>query len=163
MNRMKLLSAVAIAALVSTQAFAVEAESDAGANIVAPLQISNVTALYFGTIAPSLTANDEVTVSAKGDKTCGEEVTCLSDDHTAAAFKVTGAEGASYTIELPKKIEIANADGDRMTVDDFTGSKSNGKLSSGADDFTVGGTLAVAANQAIGEYTGTFVVAVEYQ
>ena len=50
-----------------------------------------------------------------------------------------------------------------MIVNDFTGSKANGQLVSGQDDFTVGGKLGVAANQATGEYTGTFVVAVSYQ
>lgn len=50
-----------------------------------------------------------------------------------------------------------------MDVDNFTGSKANGTLTSGADSFTVGGTLDVAANQAAGEYTGTFTVTVEYQ
>ena len=50
----KLLSAVAVASLMTGAAFAAKVESDAGAKIVAPLQISNVTALYFGTVAPSL-------------------------------------------------------------------------------------------------------------
>jgi len=144
----KLLSAVAVASLMTGAAFAAEVESKAGAKIVAPLQISNVTALYFGTVAPSLTAADKVVVSPAGAKTCGAELTCLTDDHTAAQFKVTGE---------------ADGNGDSMIVADFKGSKSNGTLVSGADDFTVGGTLAVEANQATGDYTGTFTVAVEYQ
>jgi len=159
----KLLSAVAVASLMTGAAFAADVDSDAGAKIVAPLQISNVTALYFGTVAPSLTASDTVVVSPAGAKTCGAELTCLTDDHTAAEFNVTGEADASYTIDLPASISIANGSGDSMTVNGFTGSKSNGTLVSGADSFTVGGTLAVAANQATGDYTGTFTVAVEYQ
>ena len=159
----KLLSAVAVASLMTSAAFAAEVESQAGAKIVAPLQISNVAALYFGTVAPSLTAADTVVVSPAGAKTCGAELTCLTDDHTAAEFKVTGEADASYTIDLPNEIKIDNGSGDAMIVADFTGSKSNGTLVSGADNFTVGGTLAVEANQANGDYTGTFTVAVEYQ
>ncbi len=163
MTRIKLISLMAAAAMVSGQALAVDVETDAGAKIVAPLEISNVTALYFGTVAPSLTAADTVVVSPAGAKTCGAELTCLSDDHTAAKFNVSGAADASYTIDLPKSIEISNGAGANMSVDNFTGSKSDGTLTAGEDDFTVGGTLDVAANQATGEYKGTFVVTVEYQ
>lgn len=159
----KLFSAVAAVSMMTNAAVAAEVESKAGAKIVAPLQVSNVSALYFGTVAPSLTADDKVVVSPAGAKTCGAELTCLSDDHTAAKFEVTGQAEASYTIDLPSTIRIANGNGESMTVTDFQGSKTSGKLSSGADDFTVGGTLAVAANQAAGDYTGTFTVAVEYK
>lgn len=159
----KLLSAVAGAAMLANAAIAADVSSDAGAKIVAPLQIANTTALYFGTIAPSLSSADTVVVSPAGAKSCGAELTCLTDDHTAAAFNVTGEADLSYTIDLPTSIQISNGAGANMTVNNFTGSKANGTLVSGADSFTVGGTLAVAANQATGEYTGTFTVAVEYQ
>ena len=159
----KLLAAVAGAALVANAAIAADVSSDAGAQIVAPLQIANTAALYFGTVAPSLTASDTVVVSPAGAKSCGAELTCLTDDHTAAAFNVTGEADQSYTIDLPSSIQISNGAGANMTVNNFTGSKATGTLVSGADTFTVGGTLGVAANQATGEYTGTFTVAVEYQ
>jgi hypothetical protein len=159
----KILSMVAVAALMSGQALAADVDSEAGAKIIAPLQISNVSALYFGTIAPSMTANDTVLVTPAGDKKCGVALTCLTDDHTAAAFKVAGEADTSYTIELPKQINISNVNGAMMIVDNFQGSKANGTLVAGSDEFTVGGTLAVLANQAVGAYTGTFTVAVEYQ
>lgn len=159
----KLMLAVAGAAMLAGAAIAADADSTAGAEIIAPLQISNSAALYFGTIAPSLTAGDTVVVSAAGAKSCGAELTCLTDDHTAAQFDVTGEADASYTISLPTSVSISNGAGANMTVDNFTGSKATGTLVSGADSFNVGGTLGVAANQATGEYTGTFTVTVEYQ
>jgi hypothetical protein len=142
---------------------AADVTSDAGAKIVAPLQIENVTALYFGTIAPSLTQADGVLVAPDGSKECGQALSCLSDDHTAAAFQVSGADGYSYTIALPTETTIRNANGDEMIIENFAGSKANGTLANGQDDFTVGGYLNVAANQPEGDYTGTFVVTVEYQ
>jgi len=150
-------------ATLATPAFAADVEADAGAKIIAPLQISNATALYFGTIAPSITTADEVVVTPAGAKSCGAELTCLTDDHTAAAFNVSGEADASYTIDLPSNITISNGAGGSMDVNDFTGSKSGGTLVSGSDNFTVGGTLEVAANQPTGEYTGTFTVGVEYE
>ncbi|MEM8616153.1 MAG: DUF4402 domain-containing protein [Pseudomonadota bacterium] len=164
MNRIKTLAlAAAIAAILPAQSLAAEVSSDAGAKIIAPLQIANSTALYFGTVAPSLTAADDVVVSAAGGKTCGSELTCLTNDHTAAAFMVTGEADKTYTISLPSSVTIANGAGGTMSIDQFTGSKAGGTLVSGTDTFTVGGTLNVAANQATGEYTGTFVVSVDYQ
>lgn len=162
MKKLNVLAAVSVAALIAAPTYAVTADSSAGAEIIAPLQISNTAALYFGTIAPSLTAADTVVVSPAGAKSCGAELTCLTADHTAAAFSVSGEADQSYSITLPSSVAISNGT-QSMNVDGFTGSKANGTLVSGADTFTVGGTLNVAANQAAGEYTGTFTVTVEYQ
>jgi hypothetical protein len=155
------LSALSLAG--AAQAAPVTAEAGAGAKIIAPLQIDNTSALYFGTVAPSLTQADVVIVSPAGEKKCGPALTCLTADHTAAAFDVKGEADAVYTISLPGGIEIANDKGDAMKVFDFTGSKDSGRLVKGEDSFTVGGTLDVGVRQAAGKYTGRFVVAVEYQ
>ncbi|MEM7492333.1 MAG: DUF4402 domain-containing protein [Pseudomonadota bacterium] len=158
----KLIPFAAAAALIGGAAYAADVDSNAGARIVAPLQVANATALYFGTVVPSITNADSVIVSATGAKTCGAELTCLTTDHTAAAFNVTGETDRVYTISLPSSVQISNGS-ENMDVDNFTGSKASGTLTSVADNFTVGGTLDVGANQAAGEYTGTFTVTVEYQ
>jgi hypothetical protein len=155
------LAALSIAG--AAQAAPTTAESGAGAKIIAPLQIDNTSALYFGTVAPSLTEADVVVVSPNGDKKCGAALTCLTADHTAAAFDVKGEPDAVYTISLPSAVEMANENGDEMTVIDFISSKDSGRLVKGEDSFTVGGTLDVDARQPAGKYTGRFVVAVEYQ
>jgi len=165
---MKTTFVVAVLAAVSLSAVAanaapISAEAGAGANIIAPLQINNADPLYFGTIAPSLTQGDVVVISPAGDKKCGGALTCLTADHTAAAFEVKGEADAVYTISLPGGIEITNDKGDAMKVFDFTGSQDSGRLVKGQDSFTVGGTLDVGVRQAAGKYTGRFVVAVEYQ
>lgn len=156
--------AVVLASLAATtSAQAQSADAGAGAKIIAPLEISNVTDLYFGTIAPSTSVADIVTVAADGSRKCGPALTCLTADHTAAAFAVTGEADAFYTISLPKEIKIVNENGTAMRVADFTGSKANGQILKGEDSFTVGGTLDVGVRQEAGKYTGSFTVAVEYQ
>ena len=154
---------LALAGATAANAAPVTAEAGAGAKIIAPLEIKNTSSLYFGTVAPSLTQGDKVVVTPAGDKKCGAALTCLTADHTAAAFDVAGEADAVYTISLPGGIEITNDKGDAMKVFDFTGSKDNGRLVKGADSFTVGGTLDVGVRKAAGKYTGRFVVAVEYQ
>jgi len=161
-------SKIAIAAIIGLGAVAanaapVTAEAGAGAKIIAPLEIASTTDLYFGTIAPSLTEAGDVVVTPDGAKTCAAALTCLTSDHTAAAFEVRGESDIVYTISLPGKIDITSNKGDTMFVRDFSGSKSEGRLNKGKDDFTVGGTLDVGVRQAAGLYTGRFVVAVEYQ
>ena len=166
MNTKTFFAVAALAALSlasAAQAAPESAVSGAGAKIIAPLEIANTASLYFGTIAPSLTQGDVVVVTPAGDKKCGAALTCLTSDHTAAAFDVKGEADAVYTISLPGGIEITNEKGDAMKVFDFTGSKDTGLLIKGQDSFTVGGTLDVGVRQAAGKYVGRFVAAVEYQ
>jgi len=108
MKKINLIAAASALAMLAVPAYAVTADSDAGAEIIAPLQISNTVALYFGTIAPSLTSADTVVVASNGAKSCGAELTCLTDDHTAAAFAVTGEADQSYSITLPSSVNISN-------------------------------------------------------
>lgn len=163
MNKM-FAGAIVLASLAAaTSANAQSADAGAGAKIIAPLEIANVTDLYFGTIAPSTTVADTVVVAADGSRKCGPALTCLTADHTAAAFAVTGEADAFYTISLPREINIVNEAGTAMRVADFTGSKTGGQLLSGEDSFTVGGTLDVGVRQEAGKYKGSFTVAVEYQ
>jgi hypothetical protein len=159
-----ILKIAALAAFAASgAAHAASVDASAGAKIIAPLQIAKKTDLYFGTIAPSLTTADVVTVAADGSRVCGAALTCLTADNTAAAFAVTGEMDASYTIDLPNDITIANGNGDKMFVSEFTGSKKSGTLAGGSDSFSVGGRLTVNAKQPAGAYTGAFTVAVEYQ
>ena len=163
MNKMLTAVTMLAALAAATSAQAQSADAGAGAKIIAPLEIANVTDLYFGTIAPSTSQADTVVVLADGSRKCGPALTCLTADHTAAAFEVTGEADAFYTISLPREIKIVNENGTAMRVADFNGSKTGGQLLSGEDSFTVGGTLDVGVRQEAGKYTGSFTVAVEYQ
>ena len=162
-NKLLAGTAALIAVAAAGAANAATADAGAGAKIIAPLEITRTADLYFGTIAPSTAVADTVAVSANGDRKCGPALTCLTSDHTAAAFQVTGEADAFYTISLPKEIKIVNANGTAMLVSGFNGSKADGQLLKGEDNFTVGGSLDVAARQEAGKYSGSFTVAVEYQ
>jgi hypothetical protein len=162
-NKLLLGTAALFAVAAAGSASAATADAGAGAKIVAPLEISRTADLYFGTIAPSTTVADKVSVDADGNRNCGPALTCLTSDHTAAAFAVTGEADAFYTISLPNEIKIVNGNGTAMRVGDFTGSKAKGQLLKGEDSFSVGGTLEVGVRQEAGQYKGSFTVAVEYQ
>lgn len=161
----KIIGAALLAATFATSgaALAATANSDAGAKIIAPLRVENTQRLYFGTIAPSVTQASTVSLSAAGVRNCGT-ATCLGEDFTPAAFRVTGETDYNYSIEVPAGVvTIANGSGVQMEISNFAASKDAGTLAGGEDSFTVGGDLAVAQNQAGGVYTGSFAVTVEYQ
>ena len=90
-------------------------------------------------------------------------MSCEGHRPAAAVFKVSGSSDRFYSIALPPSITISNQRGAKMKVVDLEGSKQNGTLSAGHDEFSVGGYLNVAPNQDDGLYEGSFVVTVEYQ
>ncbi len=167
MKNLKLaLAAMAIAAVSAPIAHAVTADGTGTANIVAPLAISNSAGLRFGDIAPNVSAAGVVTIATDDTKTCAAALTCFTTSTTgAAAFTVSGFSGAAYDITVPATVQLDGqgpATGQSMSAS-LTGSKASGTLVGGTDSFTVGGALTVGANQAVGAYSGTFTVTVEYQ
>ncbi len=164
MKFLNTLGVLAITFSIATISNASEVDSDAGAKIVAPLEITNTTGLYFGTIAPSLHQDDTVQVGATGTRVCGTSITCLTNDHSAAQFLVSGESDMMYYVNLPADLELANSAGDTMKVFNFTSSATDdiGTLTGGTDDFGVGADLLVFAGQKSGDYVGTFTVTVEY-
>ena len=93
-------------------------------------------------------------------------VTPLGTGAHAATFTATGSKNSVVHIRLPTSSTTLTrvGGGATMTVSNWTldgGTNRKVPLTS-AFDFSVGGTLNVAANQADGLYTGTFTVTVQY-
>ena len=75
---------------------------------------------------------------------------------------MTGEPGQAYVITLPASATLSSG-GDTMTVDTFNHDAGGAPtLPGGSDAFNVGATLKVGANQAVGTYSGTFDVTVNY-
>ncbi len=86
----------------------------------------------------------------------------LGGTPAAASFNVTGDGNANYSITLPSSTTLSSG-GDTMTVDTFNhDAGATPTLAGGADTFNVGATLNVGATQAVGTYSGTFDVTVNY-
>lgn len=147
-------------------AFGATASSNASADIVPAIAISNTAALEFGQVASS-GSTGTVSISAAGVRgslggvTLGNQITV-----SAASFDVTGAANNTYAITLPSSITLDDGASHTMTVDTFVSSPTvvaSGTLSAlGAQTLTVGATLHVGINQVAGDYTGSFNVAVDY-
>ncbi len=142
---------------VATSAQAATANADARATILAPVIVTNTSALDFGLIAAGPASS--VTVSTAGARTCGAGLVCTGAT-TAANFTVVGVVGQTVGVSVPANVTLASGT-NNMTAT-LNGSAAS-ILLDGTDAFSVGGVLGVGANQAAGAYTGTFTVTVNYQ
>lgn len=164
-----LVSAAAAGLLIATPAFAqagptATANANADAVIVQPIAVVNTSGLNFGRIAADSAAST-VTIDSAGGRTGSlpNVLIMTGSNPSAAGFDVTGAAGLAYSITVPATTTLNGPNGNSM-VATLNPSKTSGTLSSpaGTDSFSVGGSLAVGANQAAGAYKGSFQVAVQY-
>lgn len=138
--------------------------------IHSPLRLTLLEDLQFGTIAPNLLTADTVVVDAATDdtSTCGAVLSCL-EGGDRARFRITGRANMAIDVSVTSSTTMTNGSGDTMIADNFVlngsgfGNGSGYIQGSGAIELGVGATLNVAADQALGDYTGTFTVTATYQ
>lgn len=143
---------------------ATTATATATAEVLSTLTVTADTPLNFGQIA----ANGAGTVTVNADSSVASSATLISTGTRApAGFTVTGTPGASVVVSLPASATLTRFGGtETMSISGFNTNPAAGfqlAAVTGAANFSVGGTLSVAAGQAAGVYNGTFSVSVEYQ
>jgi hypothetical protein len=144
--------------------------TSAAGKIIAPVTLTKNTDLHFGTMSVLTATAGTCVLSTAGVRsaTGGVNLSASAPVSSTASYTVGGSASTTYAITLPASITVTAVT--TMTIDNLlahtasagadglTGTLSGG----GADTFTVGGTLNVAAAQASGLYTGTFNVTVAY-
>jgi Mat/Ecp fimbriae major subunit len=143
----------------ATAAHAATASATAKAKILRQVTVTNTSDLQFGTIVSS-TAASTVVVSTTGARTCGTGLVC-SSTASAAGFDVTGTSGQVVAVSVPASVTLSS--GTNSMTASLNSSNSSLTLAANAGSFSVGGTLSVGANQADGDYSGTFSVTADYQ
>jgi hypothetical protein len=169
-----ILSIMAVSAIFSTSALAqgtqtATATSASSTTIVAPIAISNSVPLAFGSFASNAAGTLILSSASVQSSTGGVKLNSAKGAPTAAKFTVTGEGAYGYTVTLPTSLTLTTAVAGTvktMEVTTFVSSLTDGigALTSGAQDFTVGATLNVAAGQVVGLYDSTtpFTVTVNY-
>lgn len=160
MKRAIVGAAIAALALNAPAAHAASATGTATAKILRQITLTNTSALQYATIISGASAST-VAVSTAGVRTCGASLSCLGTA-TAASFDVDGTEGAVVLVGGDSSVSLTGSLGGTMTSS-LTYSAANITLGATGGSFQVGGTLSVGANQAAGDYTGTFNVTADYQ
>lgn len=158
----------------SSQVMAQATESTAAsAVIITPITITETAPLHFGVMSVLSGTAGTCILSTTGVRTAtaGVNLSAQAPLATNAAYTVGGAINTTYAITLPVTSVVTNGTpAEDMTIStwlarsDAAGADGPaGTLSAtGADTFTVGATLTVAAAQPPGTYTGTFDVTVAY-
>ena len=160
--------AMASLGVASTANAATSDTADVTAEILTALSVAVDPAdntLDFGQIAPGASAAT-IVVAPDGTMTggCPTQVICAGSTN-APSFDVVGNPNALVYVTFTNASEtLENAALDTMTVGTFTtdGSGSLTLDGAGVGEFTVGGSLTVAASQPAGVYPGTLEVNVAY-
>ena len=154
--------------LVSGLAFAQASDNGtATAEILAAIELANVTGLDFGTIAAGNQAS-VVTIAASSAGTrslgSGDAYLITTAQGHSAEFEVTAGNALPYTLSFTDStITITHlSTTDTMTVD-LTIDAATGSGTGVAFSHYVGGDLNIAALQEPGIYTGTFELNAIYQ
>ncbi|MGV3554590.1 MAG: DUF4402 domain-containing protein [Croceibacterium sp.] len=160
--------AMASLGVASTANAATFDQADVTAEILTALSVTvdpTDDTLDFGTIAPGASAAT-VVVAANGTLTsCPVAVICAGATN-APTFDVVGNPSALVYVTFTNATETLTSGANTMSVGTFTTDAGVGNQltldGAGAGSFTVGGSLAVAASQPAGVYTGTLEVNVAY-
>ncbi|MFV8225851.1 DUF4402 domain-containing protein [Christiangramia aquimixticola] len=158
-----LLMFVLISATAFSQADSADGTADVTAQIVSPIQITDGSALNFGSINGTATGGD-VTVSPAGARSFTNTAMAITTATpiTAAKFNITAANGFSYKIDIPATTLTGTGTPMGITFDHDRAD--TGNIGSGsAQELNVGGTLTVGDGQTSGAYSGTVTVTVSYE
>jgi hypothetical protein len=163
----KILVAAAMAAAIPlpAQAAPIAAATDASgkALILIPLTLTKVDNLDFGTVVSS-SANGTVTIPPDGGvrTTSGGVTPVASDAGARAMFAGAGSFGEQVGIFLSPPATIADGFGHSLPISLNLEASTVTIDSTRAFFVGVGGTVNVAANQADGVYSGTFLILAQY-
>ncbi len=169
---MKTIKFFAIAALFlgfSVNAMAQQegsATANAGATIVSPLSITKERDLNFGTIVANSENAGTVTLGVTSDATSSATGVTMApnSESSTAVFDIIGDANRTFNITMPATVTLVGPANAEMII---TLAKNlydaNNALTGGTSTLYVGGTLEVGVNQAAGDYSADFTVAIAYE
>lgn len=145
----------------SSQVNAADATGNVSATIVAPIVVSETTAMSFASIAAD-SAGDTVTLTPAGSISATGGST-FSGTPAAGVFDATGAASTAVTISFSTG-DILTGLGTPIPIGTFSHNAGGSPAFSagGALSFNVGAALTIGAAQTAGAYTGTYTVTVDY-
>ena len=156
---------VALAVAGSGAAQAASAPATDKATVLRPLSILKISDLEFGTLIATATAGTAVIDPFTDLRTTTGGTTAAGGSPKAAQFLTYGTQGSILQVNRgPLPVLNRAGGGASMNVTQLT---LNGPVlrvvnPAGVVDLRVGGTLAVAANQLAGDYSGTFDIILTY-
>ena len=132
--------------------------ANASSTIAAPIAIAETTALSFG-FASSSGTSGTVEISLTGVQTATGGVGALAGSPSQGVFSVTGEGTSAFTTTMDPTSSLTGP-GTAMTATLSNDAPAN--LTAGSATINVSGSLAVAASQVNGAYSGTYSITVNY-
>lgn len=146
----------------------ISANGVAKATVFRPITIGLTNNLSFGTISRPFTGSGSVAFDASTETRVlsGQGVQGILSSPVLAAYNVTGEGGQVFSVTVPPTFQMTRSGG-AITVttnNNAAGTQIlSGSLgSAGSFPFKVGGSFPLSSNMALGSYTGTFAVTVQY-
>ncbi len=128
----------------------------------APLFLTSTGTLDFGSIIPGNQTGRFDVLPSGGHQSQTSGPNLFRGLPAPASFQLDGPVGTSYSIQLPKSVQLLGR-GQSLRVENFTCSTPmSGVLPSGGLRFGVGAGLVVPPDQVPGVYRGVFTVTVNY-
>ena len=155
---------IVAASIFAVTAFLVSGEraeaisAGASATIAIPVTVSETTALSHGTVTASGSLGT-VVISSAGSRSVTGGVAELGGTVSQGIFAVTGEANSAFTTTVSSTSSLTGP-GTAMTATLTKSAPSN--LSSGSATVNVASSLAVAASQTAGSYSGSYTVTVNY-
>lgn len=128
--------------------------------ITPAIDVSKSSDLSFGSVSVGATPG---TISQDGITTGGVDLVDASNN-SAAIFDVSGLGSTSYNFTIPGTVTLTDSGSNEMVANlSFAnGSSARSLTEAGVEEVAIYGVLNVGANQAIGNYAGTYNVNVAY-
>ncbi len=166
---MKSLTALAVSSFALVSLFSVSANAASGAGtasviIKTPISIAETTAMNVGTVIPTNAAASATVVLDFANAASSSNATITGA--TSGVFTVSGAGTSSFALSTLGTVTLTDQDGNSGAdmIMTLSSSPAAGSLAlvSGSLPITIGGSLAVGANQVSSGYQGTYNVTVDY-
>lgn len=154
------MAAISALGLGGSAAQGATASATVTARILQQAAITKTSDLDYATIVPASTASTVIVAPVTGTRVCGAGLVCTGTA-TAARFSVAGTLGQLVTVSVPANVTLTS--GSHTMTSTLLSSLVAPITLLATNEFTVGGTLAVGADQVDGVYTGTFTATVDYQ
>jgi len=153
-------TAITSIGIYSASTFAASVTSQADANVIAPMTITETTPLNFGDVSVDAVTPGTVILNATtGVRTITGGATAVPGGANAqGAYVLGGVSGKTYSISIPG---INLTDGTNNIAAVFT-NNAIGTLPAAIENIGVGGTISLSAGQVPGLYQGNYTITVDY-
>ncbi len=161
LNTKKLIIAASVFAFTAFLVSGDRAEAitgNASAQIAIPVTIAETTALDHGTVTASGSLGT-VTISVAGVRGVTGGVAALGGSPSQGIFSVTGEQNSAFTTTMDPTSTLSGPGAPMVAT---LGNDAPANLTTGSATINVSSSLAVAASQVAGAYSGTYSITVNY-